>query len=428
MVSDRSRRRLRAWFRAHRPTAPLWRRRIAILGGAVAIGLMALIFARMADWANDGFAALVAYGWWAPLLVTPAGFVAMVWLTRRFAPDARGSGIPQVMAAARAPDRAMGSLLSARTSLAKLGLTTGALLVGGSAGREGPTVQVGASIMAYAHRLLRVPLTPSVFIAGGAAGVAAAFNTPLAGVAFAIEELAAAYEQRMTLLVMAAVLIAGMVSLGVAGDYVYFGIMPHGLGLGRSLVIVPIAGLVGGLGGGLFARAMIGFGRARSGPVAWLQRHPLLSAALCGLVIAVIGVATGLSWGTGYATAKAIISGEPVSAFYAPAKFATTLATAVSGIPGGIFAPSLSTGAGLGRLMSLVFPGDSSGAIAVLAMTAYFTGVVRAPLTAVIIISETTGSRAMLLPMLAAALIADFVAQAVSREKLYHALSKRFEA
>jgi H+/Cl- antiporter ClcA len=428
MSRSRSTRRLRAWLRVYRPTAPLWRRRIAILGGAVAIGLMALVFARLADRANEGFAALVARCWWAPLIVTPGGFVAMAWLTRTVAPDASGSGIPQVMAASRAPERAIQSLLSAKTSLVKLGVTTAALLVGGSVGREGPTVQVGASIMAYAHRLLRVPLTPSVFIAGGAAGVAAAFNTPLAGVAFAIEELAAAYEQRMTLLVMAAVLIAGMVSLGVAGDYVYFGVMAQGLSLGRSLVIAPVVGLVGGIAGGLFARAMLGFGVARSGPIAWMRRRPLVSAALCGFAVAGVGIASGLSWGTGYATARAIVSGEAVSPWYGLAKFATTLATAVSGLPGGIFAPSLSTGAGLGRLLGLAFPGDPSGAIAVLAMTAYFTGVVRAPLTAVIIISETTGSRAMLLPMLAAALLADFVAQAVCREKLYHGLSKRFTA
>jgi len=409
-----------------RPTAPVWRRRIAILGGAVAVGIVALLFARLADAAGQAFAVLVARWPLAPLVLTPAGFVLLVWLTRRFAPDARGSGIPQVMAATRDPDRAMDRLLSARTNLAKLALTAGALLVGGSVGREGPTVQIGASIMGYAHRLLRIPLRASVFIAGGAAGVAAAFNTPLAGVAFAIEELAAAYEQRVTLLVMTAVLIAGMVSLGVAGDYVYFGIMPQGLPPGRALLIAPLAGVVGGLAGGLFARAMLGFGRARSGPVAWAQAHPLWTAGMCGLTVALIGTASGLSWGTGYETARTIVSGGEAPFWYGPAKFLTTLATAISGLPGGIFAPSLSTGAGLGDLLRYVFPDDPSGAVALLGMAAYFTGVVRAPLTAVIIISETTGSRAMLLPLLASALVADFVSRAVSDEKLYHGLSQRF--
>jgi len=202
--------------------------------------------------------------------------------------------------------------------------------------------------------------------------------------------------------------------------------MPQALAPTRAILVAPVAGLAGGLAGGLFARAMLAVGDAASGPIAWLQVRPLRTAALCGLVVAVVGVASGLSWGTGYATARTIVLGGDVPAWYGIAKFLTTLATAISGLPGGIFAPSLSTGAGLGALLRLVFPDDPAGAVALLGMTAYFTGVVRAPLTAVIIISETTGSRAMLLPLLASALVADFVAAAVCREKLYHGLSQRF--
>jgi len=108
------------------------------------------------------------------------------------------------------------------------------------------------------------------------------------------------------------------------------------------------------------------------------------------------------------------------------AKLTTTLATAVSGMPGGIFAPSLAVGAGVGDMLRWLFPTYSGGAIVLLGMVAYFTGVVRAPLTAVIIISETTGSRGLMMPLLASSLIADVVAQAVSKERLYHALSQAF--
>lgn len=421
-------RRLRILMRRHGPEAMIWRRRIAILGGAIAVGLVALLFARLADEAGELFLRLVHRLWWAPLLLTPLGFAAFVWATARFAPDARGSGIPQVIAASRAPDAGMKKLVSARTATVKFCLTIGTLLFGASVGREGPTVQIAASIMGHAHRLMRIPLRASVFIAGGAAGVAAAFNTPLAGVAFAIEELAAAYEQRMTLLVMAAVLISGMVSLGLAGDYVYFGAMHQTLGVRQALAAAPVAGFLGGMAGAAFSRLMLASGRTAFAPVAWLRARPILFALLCGMVVAALGVATGLTWGTGYQTANAVIAGGDVPLWFGAAKFLSTLATAVSGLPGGIFAPSLSVGAGIGDMLRSLFPAYPPGAIVLLGMVAYFTGVVRAPLTAVIIISETTASRGLMMPLLAAALTADFAAQLISRERLYHGLAQRFHA
>jgi H+/Cl- antiporter ClcA len=159
----------------------------------------------------------------------------------------------------------------------------------------------------------------------------------------------------------------------------------------------------------------------------WLRNRPVLFATGCGLVVALLGIATGLTWGTGYQTANAVIAGSDVPIWFGAAKFVATLATAVSGIPGGIFAPSLSVGAGIGDVLRSIFPAYPSGAVILLGMVAYFTGVVRAPLTAVIIISETTASRGLMMPLLATALIADFAAQLVSKERLYHGLSKRFE-
>ena len=414
----------RVLVRRYGPTAPMWRRRVAILSGAVAVGLIAISFAAIADAAAAQFDALVERWWWVPLFLTPAGFAALVWATDRWAPASRGSGIPQIIAAKREPANATEKLVSAQTAVGKFIITGCALLVGASVGREGPTVQIGATVMAYAHKIMRVPLRASVLVAGGAAGVAAAFNTPLAGVAFAIEELAAAYEQRMTLLVMAAVLIAGMVAQGVGGDYVYFGVVGETLPLRQVLYLAPVAGIVGGVTGGWFARLMLW--SIRSGAARIAQGRPVLFAFGCGVVVALLGVATGLTWGTGYSPARAIIDGTNAPMWFGPAKFLATLATAAAGLPGGIFAPSLSTGAGLGNLLRLLFPGSPGGAVVLLGMVAYFTGVVRAPLTSVVILSEATASRELMLPLLATALIADAAAQFVNRERLYHGLSHAF--
>lgn len=403
-------------------------RRIATAVGAVTLGLVALAFAAISDRTQHVFAALVARWPYIPLLTTPLIFAGVVALTRRTVPEARGSGIPQVIAASRSPETAaLGPLVSLRTAAAKFALTVAMLLGGGSVGREGPTVQISAAIMVWVHRLLRVPISAGVLIAGGAAGVAAAFNTPLAGVAFAIEELAAAYEQRVAILVMGAVMIAGLVSLGVAGDYVYFGVMGRTLPLRAVLVVAPLAGVLGGAVGGLFSRIVLGFSATAHRGARAARARPVLFAGMCGLVVAVLGVASsGATWGTGYDVTRQLVEGHAQSPWFGPAKLLASLATTLSGAPGGIFAPSLAVGAGLGSLLTPLFPGDAPGAIVLLGMTAYFVGVVRAPFTAVIIVSEATASHGMILPLFVTALIADAVSALVCRERLYHGLSRPF--
>ncbi|MGP7794443.1 chloride channel protein [Sphingomonas sp. CLY1604] len=418
--------RYRALLRARGPRSVQFRTRIAILMGAVAIGLAATVFAEAADSAGAMFNRYVERHPYAPLVTTPLIFAVLVWLTRRYIPLARGSGIPQVIAAQQDPERATRSLVSIPTVVGKALLTLAAVLGGASVGREGPTVQIAAAVMGLSHRLLRVPLRGAVLIAGGAAGVAAAFNTPLAGLLFAIEELASAYEQRVTLLVIAAIVIAGMVAQSVQGDYVYFGLIGAHMALGPALVAVPVAGVVGGIAGGAFSRLMLTLATGTHRVTRWSKRQPVVFAALCGLVVGALGCATGLTWGTGYSAARAMIVGVDAPLWFGPAKFIATLATAVAGLPGGIFAPSLAVGAGIGNLLRSVFPGSPSSAIVILGMVGYFAGVVRAPLTAVIILSETTVSRGLMLPMFATAFIADGTSALICREKLYHGLSRTF--
>lgn len=418
--------RAKALFRHHGPGSLIFRRRAAMVGGAISIGLIALLFANLADRANHAFIALYREYPYVPLALTPIGFVVIVWITRRTAPDARGSGIPQVIAASRDPEGGARSLISVRTAVIKALLTFASLLCGSSTGREGPTVQLAAAMMALWHRAMRVEMRASMIIAGGAAGVAAAFNTPLAGIAFAIEELAAAYEQRMALLVMSAILISGAVASGLAGDYLYFGAVGASMDVHQAVIVAPVAGILGGVTGGLFSKLVLGAALSEVAPMRALRARPILFALLCGIVVAGVGVYTGLTWGPGYSPAHAMIIGVDAPIWFGFAKFAATTATAVAGMPGGIFAPSLATGAGFGNMLRWIFPNDSSSAVVLLGMVAYFTGVVRAPLTAVFILSETTASRGLMLPMMAAALIADRSSQWICREKLYHGLSRTF--
>jgi H+/Cl- antiporter ClcA len=425
-IAEGMRRRVPAGF----VEAEDWRRRLAMLISAVLIGLLATLFAWAANLAQRDFASFAAKEPYVPLLLTPLLFVLIAAVTRSLAPESRGSGIPQVIAASRDPDgETAAGLLSIRTGFAKLAWSIAALFGGASVGREGPTVQVAAAAMTQVHRLFRVRVTPGVLIAGGAAGVAGAFNTPLAGIAFAIEELASAYEQRVAVLVMGAVMIAGLTSQGIAGDYLYFGQMKAALPLRTVLVAAPLAGIVGGVCGGLFSRAFLIL-RGPGGRLSPLLRaRPLLTALLCGLIVGGIGVALGGStWGTGYEPTRQLLEGAHGGYAFGPAKFVAVLATSVSGMPGGIFSPSLAVGAGIGNLLTPLFPSEQSGAIVVLGMAAYFVGVVRAPLTGVIILSETTGTTSAILPLFVACLIGDWAGSLVCRERLYHALSRDFMA
>ncbi|OYX66700.1 MAG: chloride channel protein [Sphingomonadales bacterium 32-64-17] len=405
-----------------------WTRRVATMVSAVLIGLVALVFATVGDRAQDLFLDLTAEYGWLPLVLTPVMFVLIALLTRKLAPEARGSGIPQVIAAGRHPDSEQTlKLVSLRAALAKMVLTVMSLFGGASVGREGPTVQLGAALMVAVHRALRVKVSAGVLIAGGAAGVAAAFNAPLAGIAFAIEELAVAYEQRVAVMVMGAVMIAGLTAQGLAGNYVYFGEIEGSLPVASILIAAPLAGLAGGVLGGLFSRLMLALRGPDGRWTSLLGQRPLVTALVCGIIVGVLGFLTaGQVSGTGYEATRALLAGEEGDLWFGPAKFVAALATSVSGIPGGIFAPSLAAGSGFGQLLTVLFPSDQAGVIVLMGMAGYFTGVVRAPLTTVIILSETTGMSGAIVPLFATALIGDWAGSKVCKERLYHALAKDF--
>ena len=184
---------------------PLWRSRLLFLVGGICVGLAAVVMAKGADLAQEGFKALTAPSPFIALVLTPAGFALAALLAKTVFPNSQGSGIPQVIAARHARDaRFRHGLISLRVGFGKVMVLFLGLLCGASAGREGPTVQVGAAIMAAFGRLTPERL-PGLILAGGAAGVAAAFNTPLAGIVFGIEELGRAYDARASALIVACI-------------------------------------------------------------------------------------------------------------------------------------------------------------------------------------------------------------------------------
>jgi H+/Cl- antiporter ClcA len=201
------------------------------------------------------------------------------------------------------------------------------------------------------------------------------------------------------------------------------------LGNGADWLAVPICGVVGGLAGGLFSRFVILLAKGLPGHLGSLiKRHPIPFALACGLAVAVCGLLSGDTiYGTGYAQVKhALEGGTPLPESFGILKLLATVLSTVSGIPGGIFSPSLAVGAGLGSNVAHLFPSAPLAAILLLGMVSYFAGVVQAPITAFVIVTEMTDNHAMVVPLMAAALIAYGTSRLVCHEGIYHALAKGF--
>jgi H+/Cl- antiporter ClcA len=418
----------------HEFFAPLqWKRRIALWSGAILVALAAILFAKASNWAYALFLRVVAHGAWIPLIITPVVFALLAWATEGRLRATRGSGIPQVIATLHIEDQGFRArMLALPIAACKMLLTLIALAVGASIGREGPTVHVGAGLFYSLGRRFGFddPKAASRFIlAGGAAGIAAAFNTPLAGVIFAIEELAGTFEHRFSGLLLTAVFVGGVVSLGLMGNYSYFGQVQASLPLGHAWLAVLLCGVICGLLGGLFARLVL---LSRHGPLAMIgrlrTRWPVLFAAGCGLALALIGMAShGNVYGTGYDQARAFVqeAAQAPGEGFGIAKLMANVVSYWAGIPGGIFSPALAVGAGLGHNIAYFLPHAPAAAVVLLGMSAYLSGVTGAPLTSAVIAMELTDNQSMVIPIMAACLLARAAASLFSPTPVYKEFAER---
>jgi len=410
----------------------LWWARVLVVAAAAVAGLTVVGFTWLSEGALAFFFRLNSLAWWIPLIWTPLCAGVVVWLTRRYAPGAGGSGIPQVMATL---DPSVGTaerglFVSFKLSIAKIALTTWGLLAGLSLGREGPSVQIAAGVMLAARRWLprRTGVTAhGLLVAGGAAGIAAAFNAPLAGVMFAIEELSRTPEQRSSGLLIACIVLAGLIAVSITGNATYFGVI-HASGTGFSLILpFLLVALCSGLAGAIFSRLLIASlsGNATDRLSQLRLRRPVIFAAICGLVVALIGVLTdGATFGSGYNHTRHMLEGtESTPAVYFLFKFLATWVTAWSGVPAGIFAPSLAIGAALGNDIAVLTQYPQAPALIALGMAGFLAAATQAPMTSFIIVMEMVDGHAMVLSLMACALIASVISRVLS-PPLYASLAQ----
>ena len=407
-------------------SAAQWRRQVPVWIAAILIGLVAYVFARGSHWSHDlFFKAYDASPYWS-LLITPAGLALAIWIMHRFFPSSAGGGIPQSIAALEPGMHKLREYcFTLKAAFGKVLLTLIGISSGATFGYEGPIVQVGAAIKYSLNRKAAQRhdgAARSFILAGGAAGVAAAFNAPLAGIVFAIEEMGRAFDMRASSTILLSVIVAGLTTFAINGNYNYFGIVHVAMDSKQAWLAIPICGVVGGLIGGLACRVLLALSSRLPGPLhGWRIRYPVRFAAGCGLALAVIGIIShGSTFGTGYFRARDIIEGHGAALQdYGVLKLISMFVSHISAVPGGMFAPSLAVGAGFGLNMSQLMPFLPQTMVVLLGMVGFFAGMTRAPMTGFVIVMEMTDTSGMIIPLMATALVAASVSRLVARRALY---------
>ncbi len=353
---------------------------------------------------------------------------------RRFGPHAAGSGIPEVLRVVKAAvpgDRqALSSdLVSFRTAAVKVVSSGLGYLGGASIGQEGPTVHISASILAFAAR--RTGGGPdetdqrSFLVAGAAAGIAAAFNTPLAGIVFALEEIAERIFSQFKIAVMLCVIVSVLTMRSLVGNEQYFGHVSVQTPTTTTftLLFAIAAGALGGAFGGHFSKALTR-SHLRILPSSWCLR-----ALCCGLLCSAMAMLSrGATAGSGHAIVNSFVDDPQgkLPALLFPEKFLTTVFSYLSGMAGGIFSPCLTIGAGMGVVLGRLLHSTDPKVCALIGMVAFFSGVVHAPLTAAIIVMEMTHQYALIIPLLTACLCGRARSGALGRSRARSTGSWRF--
>jgi H+/Cl- antiporter ClcA len=307
------------------------------------------------------------------------------------------------------------------------------LLGGGVIGREGPTIQVAAAIFRAINRLQPAgwpKLSRQIaLVTGAAAGLAAAFNTPLGGIVFVVEELTQIHLSRFRMAVFTAVIIAGLTAQQFLGSYLYLGFPKVTSPGGWFQVLVMAAAALCGLAGAGFAKLLLGLGQYRKRFVTWPQR--LGWVVCCGLLLACLAYALG---------APAVGTGKPIintllfqndghtPAYLFPVRFAGMVLSYSSGGAGGVFATSLSAGALLGDAVGQLFEVAvvDRNLLILVGMVGFLTGVVRSPFTAAILVLEMTDRHSAIFQLLIGALLAQAAAALVDPHSLYEHLKQEF--
>jgi CIC family chloride channel protein len=403
---------------------------VGLCAGSVAVIFRALLAGAdalrngLSQWAH----AAPYAGWLCPVLFSAFGAALAALLVFRYAPEAGGSGIPHLKAVLHR----LRLLNWARVLLVKMSSGVAAIGSGLALGREGPTVQMGGAVGdGLARRMRATPQDRLTLTAAGAgAGLAAAFNAPLSGLVFVLEEMRRDFRPAVFAAAFIAAAVADVVARSVSGQLPVLAVPHYAMPPLIALPAFAVLGLTAGLLGVAFNRSLLGvldvMGR--------LARQRILLSAAVGAAAGLVVWFYPIGAGTGHQLAETVLMGD-LSVAAIPALFllrwVLTVTSYGTGAAGGIFSPLLVLGAllglGFGQIVHGFFPllNQQPGVFAVVGMAAYFTAIVRAPLTGILLITEMTGSYEQMLPLLVSSFCAYAIAELLKDYPIYEALLQR---
>ena len=400
-------------------------------------GFVAVLYTRLFAYAEKGTAYIIHWHLGLLFIVTPVCFLTAWWLVRRFAPFARGSGIPQVMASIELAtpkyNDKVNKLLSLPIFFIKILSSLIMALGGGIIGREGPTIQVAGSIFRKVNEWLP-KWWPKIskrnmIMTGAAAGLAAAFNTPLGGIVFAVEELTRTHISYFKTALFTAVIIAGLTAQALLGPYLYLGYPDVSHLSGIIFFAVALVAIPAGLAGAGMAKCILGLFRWKAS-FKFTRQH-VVYVVVCALLVAALAFfADERVLGSGKELmTSSLFTGDKYNSWYMPLlRFVGPLLSFTVGASGGVFAPALSAGASVGATLSgwLHLSPTDTNLVVLAGMVAFLTGVTRTPFTSAILVLEMTDRHNVIFHLMLAGMISSLVAMLVDKHSFYDHLKYQY--
>ncbi|MFN1216182.1 chloride channel protein [Chryseobacterium kwangjuense] len=406
--------------------------------GSVITGFFAVMYAKIFAWGENLLNFIMNWHDWMIFIIAPIGFVLSWWLVKEFAPNAKGSGIPQVMAAVELANpkehTKIRSLLSLKIIVFKIISSVVLVIGGGAVGREGPTIQIAGSVFRKVNEYLphwwpKIS-KKNMIMTGAAAGLAAAFNTPLGGIVFAVEELSKTHINYFKTALFTAVIIAGLTAQTLAGSYLYLGYpKTNDVSL---MVMFPII-LVAGTAGILASQLSVTMLKMND----WKKRKlktdkaNILFLIICALFIASIAYFINREiLGSGKEIMERVLfTKDKHEDWYVPIlRMLGPALSFTSGGAGGIFAPALTAGASIGSVISgaIHLTPNETNVVILAGMVAFLTGITRAPFTSAIIVLEMTDRHSLIFHLMLAGMVSSIASILVSRHSLYDVIKVNF--